>query len=320
MAPPTRPPRASHATNPSLTAPKVGYGIVSLGPTSAGPTPEMIARHVVQALDAPDWKPPLLPVVATQLIGLSRRPSIDFNGISTLVSQDPTLAAQLMRRANSSVYGASGQVRSLRDAIMRLGLDGVRDLALEVALEMRVFKAPGFQPAADTLRRHAVATGSVCAMVSRYTAFPAPQAFLYGLLADVGLALGLGVVAECGRNASCPGLTGIWPTLWAIHERVSARVCGLWGLDAELCQVVGVHHALRVGNVIHPMAAMVLIAAQLTEELGAGIAAQMAERYGIIVPDAGMRFESARETLGLTPRQLDLVRAEGKKYIQSMGA
>ena len=30
--------------------------------------------------------------------------------------------------------------------------------------------------------------------------------------------------------------------------------------------------------------------------------------------------EGARETLGLTPRQLDLVRAEGKKYIQSMGA
>ncbi len=313
---PPNPPGSSRAT------PNYGYGVVTLEPKEAPTDPQQIARRVVQVIDDPDWKPPLLPVVATQLLELTRSANADFQKVAKLLVQDPALAAQLLRRANSAVYGGSVQILSIRDAIARLGLNGVCSLALEVAMSMRVFRVPGYQNVADVLRRHAVATGYLAGIVSRYTPFNGPQAVLYGLLADVGLALGLMAVGECSkctRGHQRPDISLIWPTLWTIHERVSARVSALWKLDADITTVLGCHHSLRVGNVAHPMAAIVMVSAELAGELGAGLSEPLAS-YGVMVtPTPPDIMKAARDLLGLNARQLDLARAEGQKLFKDMG-
>lgn len=310
---------AAYPSTHPRAAPSYGIGTATITQRPRGPDPVQIARRVVQVLDDPAWRPPLLPVVATQLLDLTRRPNVDYNTIAKLLSQDPALAAQLLRRANSSGYGAGLQIRTLRDAVARLGLNGIRNLALEVTLSMRVFKAPGYQAAADAMRRHAVATGYMAAIVCRYTPFNGPQGFLYGLLADVGLALGLVALGDCTRHEVRPNLLSVWPTLWAIHERVSARVASSWNLDAEIVLVVGHHHTLRIQNVTHPMAAVVLVAAELASELGASLSEPLAESFGIVVPTSSEALDHARATLNLSPRQLDLMRAEGRAALRDAG-
>ena len=306
----------------SRAAPNYGYGVVTLEPKAPSTDPQQIARRVVQVLDDPEWKPPLLPVVATQLLELTRNANVDYQKVAKLLQQDPALAAQLLRRANSAAYGAGVQILTIRDAVARLGLNGVSNLALEVAVSMRVFRVPGYQNVADVLRRHAVATGYLAGIVSRYTPFNGQQALLYGLLADVGLALGLLAVVECSqctRGHQRPEISTIWPTLWTIHERVSARVSAMWKLDADITTVLGCHHSIRVGNVPHPMAAIVLVAADLASDLGASLSEPLAG-YGVMVtPTPPDLMQSARDLLGLNGRQLDLARAEGQKLLKDIG-
>lgn len=51
-----------------------------------------------------------------------------------MVSQDPVLAARVLRLANSPFYGLPRQVGSLREAVLILGFSNLRGLVLSVGL------------------------------------------------------------------------------------------------------------------------------------------------------------------------------------------
>ncbi len=205
-------------------------------------------------------------------------------------------------------------MQTVRDAAARVGLDGVRNVALEIAMSMRIFRAEGYQPIADALRVHSVATAHLASLVCRYTAMPAAQAFLCGLLADVGLAVGLMVLGEGSRDQRRPDLSYVWPSLVEIHEGLSARVAKHWNLDDDTVLVLANHHKLRVGNVVHPLAAVVLVGSSLAEALGHPFPsppdATAVPMDHLAVP--------AREALGLTDRQMELLAVEGQRLLHDI--
>ena len=119
---------------------------------------EDLAAQIRRVLDAPDYQPPSLPQVAMKLMALARQPQIEFHAVAGVLEQDPMLAAKVLARAQSALYMATSPVRTLRDAVVRLGLRTVRDLVLEVSLNLRVFNAPLYSGIMERVRRHSVAT------------------------------------------------------------------------------------------------------------------------------------------------------------------
>ena len=67
---------------------------------------------------------------ALQLMGEVNQPEVDLDRVEELIANDPTLAYGLLRLVNSSSYGLTVHVQSIRHAIMMLGLGQVRHLAL----------------------------------------------------------------------------------------------------------------------------------------------------------------------------------------------
>lgn len=67
---------------------------------------------------------------AIQLMSEVNRPEVDLDRVEQLVSTDPTLAYGLLRLVNSSSYGLTVHVQSIRHAIVMLGLAQVRHLAV----------------------------------------------------------------------------------------------------------------------------------------------------------------------------------------------
>lgn len=65
--------------------------------------------------------------------------------ISTLVERDPTIAARILRVANSAAMGLANRVTDLHHAVTLLGLTRIRDLvlAVEVAAELGHARVPG---------------------------------------------------------------------------------------------------------------------------------------------------------------------------------
>lgn len=90
--------------------------------------------------------------------------------------------------AQSSLYAGGGAtVRSLQDAIRRLGIRGLRNIVLEAAMQLRVFRAPAYAECMETIRRHAPVVAHFSHLVARGVRLDANEAFLAGLMHDVGL-------------------------------------------------------------------------------------------------------------------------------------
>jgi EAL and modified HD-GYP domain-containing signal transduction protein len=71
---------------------------------------------------------------AVQLMGEVNRPEVDLDRVEELIATDPTLAYGLLRLVNSSSYGLTVHVQSIRHAIVMLGLSQVRHLAVLLSM------------------------------------------------------------------------------------------------------------------------------------------------------------------------------------------
>ena len=74
---------------------------------------------------------PAIPIVARRLVGLLEGES-DIKEIAALVEQDPNLSGQILKLVNSPLYGFPGRVASISHALILLGLDVIKGLAVSV--------------------------------------------------------------------------------------------------------------------------------------------------------------------------------------------
>ncbi|QSP95938.1 HDOD domain-containing protein [Marinobacter salinisoli] len=89
---------------------------------------------------------PPLPESAQRIIHLRVDPNAVMGDLVDVVESDPSLAAQVVSWASSSLYVSAGQVRSVHDAVSRvLGFELVMNLAMGLALG-RALKQPQDHP------------------------------------------------------------------------------------------------------------------------------------------------------------------------------
>jgi HD-like signal output (HDOD) protein len=77
---------------------------------------------------------PSMPAVVIELLELSRDPETNVDDLVKVVRKDPTSAARLVRRANSSYYGRRTEVETLKDAVVFLGLNDALTTAFALTL------------------------------------------------------------------------------------------------------------------------------------------------------------------------------------------
>ena len=150
-----------------------------------------------------------------------------------LLERDPMLAAELLRLAQSSLYGGSFAVRTLDEAIVRLGFRRTAELFLHAVIEARVFRAPGYQKKMDELRRHSVAVAHLARLVSREAGVSDQSAFICGLLHDVGIAASLiALVETCPAGEKVAPFEDVWPAISGVHQRAGGVLASAWNFPS----------------------------------------------------------------------------------------
>jgi HD-like signal output (HDOD) protein len=267
------------------------------------------SRHLWEQVRAvftrPTYRPPILPRMALKVQELTRRSNVDLDDVGQVLEEDNLLCARVLRRAQSPVYAGLGNLLSIQDAVVRLGLRTIRDIVWEVVFNSRLFHCPEYERELETLRRHSLLTARLARLVATRTAIPAEYAFLGGLLHDVGAAACL--VAMGDRNAidRAPP-AAVAPAIRAAHEEVSALLLSLWNLPPGLAWALRHHHDPQADGVVNPVTAMLVIAEHLATAAGA------AAPLGIDPSSEGACFEAARAALRLSERQLSALATEAE--------
>ncbi len=236
-------PNARSPFDRSMDARHVGYGRGTVALDVDPNDPLALAELVRSTCAAPEYKPPLLPKVALDLHAMSRRAEIGAPELVRVIETDPTIASMVLRRAQTAFYSGGIAIRTLREAVVRLGFRAVGDLFLEASMAAKVFRAPGFEAPMERLRLHSAATAHISHLVARAAGVDAEHVFLAALMHDVGAAMAIIVLAERARGRPIPGSEALWPAVFEVHDGLGALLCGLWKLPAEVGAVIGTHHA-----------------------------------------------------------------------------
>ena len=294
---------------------------------------ENMVDTLLACLNAPDYQPPTLPTVAVELMGLSQKADVDIDEVVSVIEKDSMIAGRILKIVQSPLYSGASPLTSLRDALMRLGLNTLRDLVMEIAMNLKVFRSNDYADTMELLRRHSAACAHLCRLVSKYTSVEAEFAFLSGLLHDVGIAGTLLALSEQkGERKTPPDLIAIWPAVDQVHQQAASLMTEQWGLPMDLRLPVGAHHQVLIEGYAHPMAATIAIADDLAHEFGFGVLpkaddelVEMSELERDCVVSHSQTDRStentlaaAREALQLSDQQLELIREEASAVLEEV--
>jgi HD-like signal output (HDOD) protein len=196
---------------------------------------------------------PSLPVTLVPLLRYLEQPleRLEVQEVVTLISKDKSLTAQCLHLANSPLFGRWQQVDNIRSAVVALGMQRMRDIAISCSVLQ-------LTPAAKTVLDPTVfwEHSLGCALVSRRFAkkigFPDPgKAYLAGLLHDLGIIANLWALPqefctafEHARNEHLPLHEAETSTLGLTHCESGNIVAENWGLPADLREVIACHHGV----------------------------------------------------------------------------
>jgi len=128
---------------------------------------------------------PPVPSVAVRLLGLLARDEVNLAEVSDTVAADATIAAEVLRAANTAYYGIRGEVTSIRHAATLLGTARIRALAATIGLRRYLGQAMRL-PAVQRCWRHNLACAATAEQIALRLGGSPADAYTAGLLHDIG--------------------------------------------------------------------------------------------------------------------------------------
>jgi len=127
--------------------------------------------------------------VITQLINIINDPQSSAKDIKNIIEKDPPLAARLLKIANSAYYGFRRKISRIQDAIVGVGFNAVKELAISQKVCELFQKSDHFEGYSRTaLWEHSVAV-ALCnksIYMRKFRQF-GENVYSVGLLHDIGI-------------------------------------------------------------------------------------------------------------------------------------
>lgn len=124
-----------------------------------------------------------MPAQAANAFRLASDPKAKPDDFVKVIERDEVLSARVVRVANSVYFFRGTPANDIEKAVANIGLNELRCLISTMMLHSLL---QGKHPAREQVWANAVATAIGCRILSRYTSIPEGEAFLCGLLHDVG--------------------------------------------------------------------------------------------------------------------------------------
>jgi len=131
---------------------------------------------------------PSLPEIISKLIKELENKDTDPEALEKIIINDSSLSAKVLRIANSAYYGQSRQIDTVSKAIVLLGMNTIRNLALTLASSNALNSSfSGYGLEKGQLFIHSLATAVGASFIARNTkSEDQEKVFLAGLLHDIG--------------------------------------------------------------------------------------------------------------------------------------
>lgn len=219
-----------------------------------------VSEFFFQQIEQQQLELPVLPGVAAEVMSLCEDPNTDAARLSKVIHKDQTLASSVLRVANSTAYAGQVPCASLQQAVSRLGMQMVTEIALAVTVKGRVFNNALYVDLLRGLWRHSVITGLYTKEIARMRRQNVESAFLAGLLHDVGKAVLLANLDRChGGRLHGVRMDELVRALHEHHTAAGGMLALEWGLPEQLTEAIVCHHEFERATRYADMTMMVCL-------------------------------------------------------------
>lgn len=197
---------------------------------------------------------PTPPLVFSQIQKLISAPDSSVNEIAAVLSEDAAMSAKVLRLSNSAFYAIRGEITSIRQAVMVLGLEAIRSLVLSSSVFDMFRKQALDQEFQENYWRHSLATALACRLIVRFhrsaRGLDAELAFSAGLLHDIGKLIiccffpkDYGQIREYKQRLNSSDYQAETAILGYTHSLVGKLLTEMWRLPATIVSAIEHHHS-----------------------------------------------------------------------------
>lgn len=198
-----------------------------------------VLLHLKKELQGDKIDVPMLPEVAGKVVRISQDPESDAAALSNLIQRDQTLAAHVMRIANSALYSPASSMVSLQQAIARLGMGTITEIALAASINSEMFDAPGYEKYIEQILKRSLAAGLWAKEVARCCRKNVEAAFLAGLLHDIGRPVVLHIALRKAKELELTlDHNGISALENVLQHTIGVKVLSQWEMPQTVIHVV----------------------------------------------------------------------------------
>jgi HD-like signal output (HDOD) protein len=197
---------------------------------------------------------PTLPQIASRLMRMVSDPEASASAVAELIQQDPSIAARVLRLANSVFYGIPRHVTSLSNAVVILGFRVVSTVVVTITVfdlfpqdrDSKTFDREAFW-------RHCFGVGIIARMLAarlhKKVAFDPDEAFCAGLLHDIGKVImeqylhdDFHAALALSQEREIPFFEAEKRLLGYAHTDVAEWLTSQWELPLVLREPMMLHH------------------------------------------------------------------------------
>ena len=200
---------------------------------------------------------PSLPTSVTKVIEVCNNPKTSPVDLDKVISLDPVLMGRVIKLINSAYYGIQNKITSLVRAIIMLGLNTVKNLALSTAVLDRLSDKNSFKALnMEGFWRHSLCTGVVAKLIARERNIDSKlldEYFAAGLLHDIGKIPLNNIVSDdfikamaIADNEKIPLYLAEKRTFDMDHTDVGGLIVEAWRLSGAIADTIRYHHSLEL--------------------------------------------------------------------------
>ena len=192
-----------------------------------------------------------LPEITVKIIDLVEDPDSTAQDLHLIISNDPALCSRVLKVVNSAFYGLPGQIGSINRAIILLGLNAVKNIAIAASLA-KLFRGGRLSPhfSARDLWMHSIGVAAGVKLLSDRIELGLPdEAFLGGLIHDIGImvemqALRTKLIEVLAHRHEAGGsfIAAEDKVIGANHQHFGQALCEKWKFPRSFAYVTGFHH------------------------------------------------------------------------------
>jgi HD-like signal output (HDOD) protein len=149
----------------------------------------LVLRELLEAIRTNQLVLPTLPEVALKIREIAEDPDADLDQLAAVIGNDPSMAARIIKIANSPLLRSACKIEDLRMALMRLGIEYTCNIAIGLAMQQM------FQATSDMVdkrmranwSRSSEIAGISYVLCKHFTNLRPDQAALAGLTHRIGV-------------------------------------------------------------------------------------------------------------------------------------